>query len=134
MYIKETPYYFSIFIAVFYILKILYFSLVLDGDEAESMMNFCGIYIPISFTYPFVYTFMHGAEAAMVFSVYFAGWAIFELLMNIEAYVNTIEMNTGTTEIIKRKKVSGPFIFFTVEEAIVVAFGIYVVIEAIYIK
>lgn len=131
MYIKETPYYFSVLIVVFYILKSMYVAFVLDGGESELMFKFCKIYIPIAFVYPIVYTFLHGTTAAMVFSVYLAGWAVFEWLMNIKIYENLDGMSIGT---IKGEKVSLPFIFFGLEEVISIAFGIYVAIAAIYIK
>lgn len=131
MYIKETPYYFSVLIVVFYILKLMYVFFVLDGDESEHMINFCKIYIPIAFVYPIVYTFLNGVTAAIVFSVYFAGWAVFEWLMNIKIYENLDGMSIGT---IRGKKVPLPFIFFGLEEMISIAFGVYVAITAIFIK
>lgn len=131
MYIKETPYYFSELIVVFYVLKLMYVVLVLDGGESELMFNFCKIYIPIAFVYPIIYTFLHGVEAAFVFSIYLAGWAVFEWLMNIKIYENLDRMSIGT---VKGKKFSLPFIFFGLEEVISIAFGIYVAIAAIYIK
>lgn len=131
MYIKETPYYFSVLIVVFYVLKSMYVALVLDGGESELMFNFCKIYIPIAFVYPIIYTFLHGVEAAFVFSIYLAGWAVFEWLMNIKIYENLDGMGIRT---IKGKKVSLPYIFFGLEEMISIAFGIYVAIAAIYIK
>ena len=131
MYIKETPYYFSVLIVIFYALKLMYVSFVLDGGESELMHIFCKIYMPIAFLYPFIYTFLHGENAAIVFSLYFAGWAIFEWFMNVKIYANLDVLSIG---IIKGKKLSLPFIFFTVEEFIAIAFGIYVAIAAVFIK
>ena len=129
MYIKETPYYFSVLILVFYILKSMYVTIVLDSGETEYLSIFCMIYLPLSFIYPIVYTFLHGAEAAMIFSLYSVVWAIFEWLMNIKIYENAMCIGT-----IKGKKVSLPLVFFGAEEVIVIVFGIYVAIAAIYIK
>ena len=129
MYIKETPYYFSVLIFVFYLLKSMYVTIVLDSGETEYLSIFCMIYLPLSFIYPIVYTFLHGAEAAMMFSLYSVVWAVFEWLMNIKIYENAMCIGT-----IKGKKVSLPLVFFGAEEVIVVVFGIYVAIAAIYIK
>lgn len=129
MYIKETPYYFSVLILVFYILKSMYVTIVLDSGETEYLSIFCMIYLPLSFIYPIVYTFLHGAKAAMIFSLYSVVWAIFEWLMNIKIYENAMYIGT-----IKGKKVSLPLVFFGAEEVIVIVFGIYVAIAAIYIK
>ena len=129
MYIKETPYYFSVLIFVFYLLKSMYVTIVLDSGETEYLSIFCMIYLPLSFIYPIVYTFLHGAEAAMIFSLYSVVWAVFEWLMNIKIYENAMCIGT-----IKGKKVSLPLVFFGAEEVIVVVFGIYVAIAAIYIK
>ena len=129
MYIKETPYYFSVLIFVFYLLKSMYVTIVLDSGETEYLSIFCMIYLPLSFIYPIVYTFLHGAEAAMIFSLYSVVWAIFEWLMNIKIYENAMCIGT-----IKGKKVSLPLVFFGAEEVIVIVFGIYVAIAAIYIK
>ena len=129
MYIKETPYYFSVLILVFYILKSMYVTIVLDSGETEYLSIFCMIYLPLSFIYPIVYTFLHGAKAAMIFSLYSVVWAIFEWLMNIKIYENAMCIGT-----IKGKKVSLPLVFFGAEEVIVIVFGIYVAIAAIYIK
>ena len=129
MYIKETPYYFSVLIFVFYLLKSMYVTIVLDSGETEYLSIFCMIYLPLSFIYPIVYTFLHGAEAAMIFSLYSVVWAVFEWLMNIKIYENVMCIGT-----IKGKKVSLPLVFFGAEEVIVIVFGIYVAIAAIYIK
>lgn len=129
MYIKETPYYFSVLIFVFYLLKSMYVTIVLDSGETEYLSIFCMIYLPLSFIYPIVYTFLHGAEAAMIFSLYSVVWAVFEWLMNIKIYENVMCIGT-----IKGKKVSLPHVFFGAEEVIVIVFGIYVAIAAIYIK
>lgn len=129
MYIKETPYYFSVLIFVFYLLKSMYVTIVLDSGETEYFSIFCMIYLPLSFIYPIVYTFLHGAEAAMIFSLYSVVWAVFEWLMNIKIYEKVMCIGT-----IKGKKVSLPLVFFGAEEMIVVVFGIYVAIAAIYIK
>ena len=129
MYIKETPYYFSVLIFVFYLLKSMYVTIVLDSGETEYLSIFCMIYLPLSFIYPIVYTFLHGAEAAMIFSLYFVVWAVFEWLMNIKIYEKVMCIGT-----IKGKKVSLPLVFFGAEEVIVIVFGIYVAIAAIYIK
>ena len=129
MYIKETPYYFSVLIFVFYLLKSMYVTIVLDSGETEYLSIFCMIYLPLSFIYPIVYTFLHGAKAAMIFSLYSVVWAVFEWLMNIKIYENVMCIGT-----IKGKKVSLPLVFFGAEEVIVVVFGIYVAIAAIYIK
>ncbi len=128
MYIKETPYYFSVLIFVFYLLKSMYVTIVLDSGETEYLSIFCMIYLPLSFIYPIVYTFLHGAEAAMIFSLYFVVWAVFEWLMNIKIYEKVMCIGT-----IKGKKVSLPLVFFGAEEVIVIVFGIYVAIAAIYI-
>lgn len=129
MYIKETPYYFSVLIFVFYLLKSMYVTIVLDSGETEYLSIFCMIYLPLSFIYPIVYTFLHGAEAAMIFSLYSVVWAVFEWLMNIKIYEKVMCIGT-----IKGKKVSLPLVFFGAEEVIVIVFGIYVAIAAIYIK
>lgn len=129
MYIKETPYYFSVLIFVFYLLKSMYVTIVLDSGETEYFSIFCMIYLPLSFIYPIVYTFLHGAEAAMIFSLYSVVWAVFEWLMNIKIYEKVMCIGT-----IKGKKVSLPLVFFGAEEVIVIVFGIYVAIAAIYIK
>ena len=49
MYIKETPYYFSVLIFVFYLLKSMYVTIVLDSGETEYFSIFCMIYLPLSF-------------------------------------------------------------------------------------
>lgn len=131
MYIKETPYYFSVLLVVFYVLKLMYLTSVVDIDLLEHLITFSKFYLPIAFVYPIVYTFLHGVKAAIVFSVYLAGWAVFEWLMNIKIYENLDVMSIGT---IKGKKVSLPFIFFGLEEVISIVFGIYIAIAAIYIK
>lgn len=129
--IKETPYVLSLYIIIFYLLKSVYVVLVVDGGESELMFDFCRIYIPIAFVFPIVYLFMHSTKAAIVFLIYFAVWAVFEWIMDIKVYD---KLDVMRIEIIKGKKISLPLIFFTVEELIVIAFGIYVAIAAIYIK
>ena len=94
MYIKETPYYFSVLIFVFYLLKSMYVTIVLDSGETEYLSIFCMIYLPLSFIYPIVYTFLHGAEAAMIFSLYSVVWAVFEWLMNIKIYEKVMCIGT----------------------------------------
>ena len=131
MLIKETPYYLSVLLVVFYLLKRIYGKYALGSYESDLMGRFCKIYLPIAFVFPIIYTFMHGIEAAIVFSAYFAGWAIFEWLMDIKIYQSSERMGI---KIIKGKKLSLPFIFFAAEEATVIAFGVYVAISAIYIK
>lgn len=107
----------------------MYVTIVLDSGETEYLSIFCMIYLPLSFIYPIVYTFLHGAKAAMIFSLYSVVWAVFEWLMNIKIYENVMCIGT-----IKGKKVSLPLVFFGAEEVIVIVFGIYVAIAAIYIK
>lgn len=74
---------------------------------------------------------MHGTNAAIVFSVYFTGWAVFEWLMDIKIYTDMDGMIIGT---VKGRKLSLPFVFFAAEEMVVIVFGIYIAISAIFIK
>ena len=60
-----------------------------------------------------------------------AGWAIFEWFMDIKIFR---DLEIMRIKLIKVGRVSLLFIFFAIEEAIVVAFGIYIAIAAIYVK
>lgn len=131
MLIKETPYYLSVLIVIFYALKLIYVTMVLDGGESEILPNFCKLFVPIAFVFPIIYTFLHGVEAAMIFYLYFFGWVAFEWMMDVRIYANLERMSIGT---IKGKKVSLPFVIFGTAELIAIAFGTYVAIAAIYIK
>lgn len=131
MLIKEAPYNLSALIFVFYLVKRIYGIFALDDYEPGLFSFFCKIYLPIAFVFPFVYMFMRGAEAAIVFCFFLAGWAIFEWFMDIKIFR---DLEIMRIKLIKVGRVSLLFIFFAIEEAIVVAFGIYIAIAAIYVK
>ena len=127
MLIKEAPYNFSVLIVVFYLIKLF----LLQGEESDIKTMFYRIVVPVAFMFPIIYTFMHGSTAATVFGAYFATWAVLEWYMDVIIYAKTDGLGIKTT---KGKKITISFIFFAAEEVIVIVFGIYVAISAIFIK
>lgn len=133
MLVKEAPYNLAMWVLIFGFIKSIIFALIGRdySDEELSKIKLSGGLTMVSFFFPWVYAFVHKDTAAMIFFIYFTGWAVIEWITNIRIYSDSEGSNFKMAE---RKSIRLGFYVFLTAELITIAFGVFVIIAAISIK
>lgn len=133
MLVKEAPYNLAMWVLIFGFIKSIIFALIGRdySDEELSKIKLSGGLTMVSFFFPWVYAFVHKDTAAMIFFIYFTGWAVIEWIANIRIYTDSEGSNFKMAE---RKSIRLGFYVFLTAELITIAFGVFVIIAAISIK